>query len=592
MSARLVQLRAQAVLSPLDEQLARTLCRLGNEHDERVLLAVALLSREVSNGHVCLPLPALVSGELTLGDGGEALTSDWPEPDAWLAALRQSPLCGERSGESTPLVLDPYGRLYLRRHFERERTLAAEIQQRVGQTLHANGERIAQRLKHYFGTDPDDLQRQAAELALTRAFCVISGGPGTGKTSTVVKILALIIEESQVEGGPALRIALVAPTGKAAVRLETAVRSAKLELACDERVRDGIPDTATTIHRALRTRARGRAVQPAQLSVDLLLIDEASMVDLELMTELLCAIPPHARVILLGDRHQLASVEAGAVLGDICGVDVERSTAGPERAPSQSELAKSIISLTRSYRYAADSGIGELARAIQASDPERALAILADPAYPDVALHEPAARGLSDELAAAIVSGYRPYLEVSANPAQALRRFDEFRVLCAHRRGEQGVEAMNRAIARLLFERGLIDRSEGNFIGRTLLVTENDYRNRLWNGDVGLVTRGAHGLPVACFVAPDGLIRELGFGRLPPHESAFAISVHKSQGSEVAELALILPTEPSRVLTRELLYTAVTRARRRVVIHGSRKVVAWAITHRVARSTGLRELLY
>jgi exodeoxyribonuclease V alpha subunit len=308
------------------------------------------------------------------------------------------------------------------------------------------------------------------------------------------------------------------------------------------------------------------------------------------MTELLCAIPAHARVIMLGDKHQLASVEAGAVLGDICDIDVERSAASPER--ERSDLTKSIIQLTRSYRYAADSGIGELARAIQAADAERALAILADPAYPDVALHEPAARGLSDELAAAIVSGYRPYLEASTDPAQALRRFDQFRVLCAHRRGEQGVEAMNRAIGRLLFERGLIDRSEGNFIGRTLLVTENDYRNRLWNGDVGLVTQSAHGLPVACFVAPDGTIRELGFGRLPPHESAFAMSVHKSQGSEVAELALVLPIEPSRVLTRELLYTAVTRARSRVVIHGSRNVVAWAIAHRVARSTGLRELLY
>jgi exodeoxyribonuclease V alpha subunit len=199
---------------------------------------------------------------------------------------------------------------------------------------------------------------------------------------------------------------------------------------------------------------------------------------------------------------------------------------------------------------------------------------------------------LAAELADAVVRGYGPYLEARAEPARALALFERFRVLCAHRRGDSGVDALNRGIARLLFERGLIDRAEGNFLGRALLVTENDYKNRLWNGDVGIVAAGAEGRPVACFVAPDGRIRELGFGRLPAHESAFALSVHKSQGSEVDEVALMLPSEPSRVLTRELLYTAVTRARRRVVIHGSRKVIAWAIEHSVARSTGLRELLY
>jgi exodeoxyribonuclease V alpha subunit len=251
------------------------------------------------------------------------------------------------------------------------------------------------------------------------------------------------------------------------------------------------------------------------------------------------------------------------------------------------------VQLTRSYRYAADSGIAELSRAIQAGDVERALAVLSQPDYPDVAWHEPSGLpGLAPELADAIVSGYGPYLEARAEPARALALFERFRVLCAHRRGESGVDALNRGIARLLFERGLIDRAEGNFLGRALLITENDYKNRLWNGDVGIVAPGAEGRPVACFAAPEGRIRELGFGRLPAHESAFALSVHKSQGSEVDEVALLLPSEPSRVLTRELLYTAVTRARRRVVVHGSRKVIAWAIEHNVARATGLRELLY
>jgi exodeoxyribonuclease V alpha subunit len=532
-----------------------------------------------------------VSGELLLGEQPADVSLVWPALDVWLAALSRSPLCGSLPAEATPLVLDAHGRLYLRRHFERERALAANIQQRASHMLDVDEAHLQARLDHYFGGEPGNLQRHAAELAMRHAFCVISGGPGTGKTSTVVKIVALAIEQALAQGLPAPRIALLAPTGKAAVRLESAVRGAKLDLACEARVLQSIPESASTIHRALGARVREnfrRAAEVPQLRLDLLLVDEASMIDLELMTELLQAVPEQARVILLGDRQQLASVEAGAVLGDICGV-------GRAREPNAAAtgVAGAIVQLTRSYRYAADSGIAELSRAIQAGDVERAMALLSEPDYPDVAWHEPSALpGLAPELADAVVRGYRPYLEARAEPARALALFERFRVLCAHRRGDSGVDALNRGIARLLFERGLIDRAEGNFPGRALLVTENDYKNRLWNGDVGIVAAGGEGRPVACFVAPDGRIRELGFGRLPAHESAFALSVHKSQGSEVDEVALMLPSEPSRVLTRELLYTAVTRARRRVVIHGSRKVIAWAIEHSVARSTGLRELLY
>jgi exodeoxyribonuclease V alpha subunit len=588
-------LRAASVLSPLDEQLARTLCAIGDERDERVLLAAALVSRHVTQGHVCLPMAELASGAITLGDDATELPANmpaWPTSAAWLAALRASPLCGTTVGETTPLVLDSAGRLYLRRHFERERALARDIRQRVQLLVQSDQARVAARLVHYFGDQPDDRQRAAAQLAMRRAFCVISGGPGTGKTSTVVKILAVAIEEALAQGTPAPRIALLAPTGKAAVRLELAVRSAKLKLDCEPAVREAIPEQASTIHRALRARLRGRyrgrAAPLPELPLDLLLVDEASMVDLELMTELFGALPALARVILLGDRDQLASVEAGAVLGDMCGGEL-----GESESPAAAGLSLSVIELTRSYRYAADSGIGQLARAIQAGAAERALAILDDPKHPDVQLcavgKDPSA---SDELRAAIIAGYQPYLEACSDPVRALQLFDAFRILCAHRQGRHGVAALNRFATRVLYEANLIDRSEGNFIGRPLLITENDYRNRLWNGDVGLVTRDARGQQVSSFVAPDGEVRQLGFGRLPPHESAFALSVHKSQGSEVDSVSLVLPDEPSRVLSRELLYTAITRARQRVVIYGERAVLVAAIERRVARSTGLRELLY
>jgi exodeoxyribonuclease V alpha subunit len=355
-----------------------------------------------------------------------------------------------------------------------------------------------------------------------------------------------------------------------------------------------IPEEAATIHRLLARRGRSARYEPggteAVLPFDLLLVDEASMVDLELMCALLTALPRHARIILLGDRDQLASVEAGAVFGDICGV---RALAADRAEPSP--LAQCIVQLTQSYRYAADSGIGQLARAVQAGDAELALSILADPRYPDVELNE--AEPLLDPrgaFARGVVAGFRPYLDSKLTPARALELFDGFRVLCAHRHGERGVLALNRGIANILDAAHLLDASEWNFVGRPILVTENDYRTRLWNGDIGLVVSGEAGQAArnACFLDPDGTLRQLGLGRLPPHESAFALSVHKSQGSEVDEVSLVLPEEPSRILSRELVYTALTRAKRRVVIHGTRSVLKASICQVVSRSTGLRELLY
>jgi exodeoxyribonuclease V alpha subunit len=323
-------------------------------------------------------------------------------------------------------------------------------------------------------------------------------------------------------------------------------------------------------------------VQPELLPVDLLLVDEASMVNLELMAQLLAALPEHARVILLGDRDQLASVEAGAVLGDICA------------APAHSELAQCIVQLTRSYRYGESSGIGQLARAVQAGDADRALAILDDPQHPDVSLHEVDGPILepTGPLARAVLAGYRPYLSALAEdqPGEALRLFDGYRVLCAHRQGERGVIALNHEIARLLARADLIGVSEGEFVGRPIMITENDYRTQLWNGDVGVIA-AERGTRIAYFLSVEGEPRRLGLGRLPPHESGFALSVHKSQGSEVDAVSLVLPAEASRILSRELVYTALTRAKKSLEIYGSRDVLRAAIQQVVARNTGLQDLL-
>jgi len=607
MSALIQQLRAQDLVSALDEQLARTLCELGQEHDEGVRLAIALLSHHIGSGHVCLPSEVLAQPNKLFGDDLALLDlalAGWPDPQAVARALRESVLCEDKGGSTAPLVFDAQERLYFRRHYDCEQQLAALLRSRAERTLSADRQRVAAQLRTLFGEAPQDMQRSAAELATQRALCVISGGPGTGKTSTVVKILAVVVAQALAADGPVPRMGLVAPTGKAAVRLASSVQDNKHKLAADgtdSRVLAHIPEEASTIHRLLSSRQRALRYDPgalpAPLPLDLLLVDETSMVDLELMTQLLAALSEDARVIMLGDRDQLASVEAGAVFGDICGVAQHART----EQHTSSALSRCIVQLTKSYRYDDSKGIGQLARAVQERDPAQALAILADPKFGDVVLvDEPDLTAPNSQFAKQVIDGFGPYLKAS-DPEQALAAFDGYRVLCAHRKGERGVSALNSQIEQLLEKKQLLNTSSRHYAKRPLMITQNDYRMRLWNGDIGMVwdwdastavaaggTRGRS----ACFLDVQArTLRCMGLGRLPPHESAFALSVHKSQGSEVDVVSLVLPREPSRILSRELVYTALTRAKQRVIIHGSAEVLRAAILQNVERSTGLRDLL-
>ena len=593
MSDALDALRRAGAVDALDERFARAVGTLAGEGREAVLLAAALVSRQVSAGHVCLDLAAqpLESGA---GDG-EAATGAWPPAGDWRGALEGSPLVGGPK-QVTPLVLHG-DRLYLRRYFEHEQGLARALLRRARPAAEPVDDAVLNEgLDRLFPPPADarpDLQRLAARTAVARRFTVISGGPGTGKTSTVVKILALLVEQSRARGSRLPRIALLAPTGKAAARLVESIERAKATLAADADVIEAIPDAAATIHRALgtvrgsSTRFRHDADRP--LLADVVLIDEASMVDLALMARLLEAVPEGARLILLGDRDQLASVEAGAVLGDICG---GAAVAGgvPGQGPP---IARSIVQLTRSWRYREDSGIGALARAVHRGDGAAALAVLGDPRHPDVELLAPRADGhLSAPLRARVVAGYRPYLEAE-DPAAALAAFDAFRVLCAHRRGPHGVEPVNREVAGLLVEEDLVALRGAHFPGRPVMVTRNDYAVGLFNGDVGLELAGPADSGVrAFFPGEGGALRALSPGRLPQHETVWAMSVHKSQGSEVDEVAVLLPVAPSRVLSRELLYTAVTRARERVVVYATPEIVRYAVEHRVERASGLRDALW
>jgi len=606
-------LRALGVLSPLDEHFARAVGRLAGEPRPEVLLAAALVSRQVSSGHPCLDLKRFAEGTvLTDPDGDPADVPSWPDAARWSRALRDSPLVGDGDGD-TPLVLDYSGRLYLRRYWEHECRLVAALRARTRQidesvdttVLHEGLNRLFPAL-HAQAAGDVDWQRIAAAMAVHRRLCVISGGPGTGKTFTVVKILALLIEQAVRAGRRMPRITLLAPTGKAALRLGESIHAAKDGLRSEPVIVAAIPEDATTIHRSLGS-MRGSLTEffhnaESPLLTDVVLVDEASMVDLALMSRLLQAVPPEARLILLGDKDQLASVEAGAVLADICSAAAPqphsrrlvgwlRAVTGEPvplapNAPVETGIWDCIVYLTRSFRYSPTSGMGILARAINEGDADGALSALEQGT--DVSRLDPSAgAGLSPGLRQAAVRGYGGFVEAT-DAASGLDALQHFRVLCALRKGPHGLQALNQEIA-LLLETAPPNRRR--LTARPIIVTRNDYQLGLYNGDVGVIVDRADG-PRAFFRALDGQARWLSPARLPAHEPVFAMSVHKSQGSEFDEVVVVLPERPSPVVSRELLYTAVTRARRHVSIYATHEAIALALSRRVERASGLRDALW
>jgi exodeoxyribonuclease V alpha subunit len=586
------RLVAAGYLSRLDAAFAETIARLGGERRPEVRLAAACASRQVGAGHVCLEMRRLVAQRILIGEAGEPFPAPpWPALEEWRESLRTSPLVSVRSDGANdavatsprPLVLDARDRLYLHRYWQHQEMLAGALRGRM-----TSGERsidedlLAEGLTRLFGeasgSSPSDLPRLAAETAVRQGFCVISGGPGTGKTTTVVKILALLVEQAERFERP-FRAELLAPTGKAAMRLAEAIGAAKRALACRPEIRDAIPETTRTIHRCLgaigATGTRFRHGPDAPLLADLVLVDEASMVDLALMARLAGALPAGARLVLLGDRDQLASVEAGSVLGDICAA---------ARSP--------VVFLTESHRYDPASGIAALAEAIRRGDADGALTLLESPAHRDVERVDPGADGPGEALIAHAATEYRRYLG-EADLAARLAALARFRILCAHRRGPHGVATVNRIVEDTLAEGGWIERRGPTYAGRPLLVTRNDYGLQLFNGDVGILVADPEdpSRRRAVFRSGEGTLRRLSPARLPPHETVFAMSIHKSQGSEFDEVAVLLAEPESPLLSRELLYTAVTRSRRRVVLYATRSAVAAAVRRPVERSSGLRDAL-
>ena len=599
---------ASGALDPLDLHLGRLLQRRGPDDDNGVVaMTAALLSRERSRGHSCID-PRDWTGHPFPTDSGTPLPR-LPELREWVQALAASPLVGDGSG-ATPLVRDDAGRVYLSRYWRAEQRLANNLRHRLEahpQALDPAGlAPLFRRLFPAAGSEVD-WQAVAAAAALTNPVALVTGGPGTGKTTTVARILALLLAAD-----PELRIDLAAPTGKAAARLGEAITEQADVLPIEDSLRQLVPRDASTLHRLLgylprSDRFRHHAGRP--LTCDLLVVDEASMVDLLLMDAALDALPRRARVMLLGDRDQLASVETGIVFGDLCaaagsgnhrgaevysnefadiysrlsGQELQADDAGSQ--PSAGLLADAAVELRTSYRFRDQPGIGELARAVRTRDADRTLAVLGDETVEDVA-HMPVL-----EAPERILEPLRQPLDAylaAPSPAAALESLGAFRLLCARRTGPWGVEGLNAMVEHHLADLGVAV-GERWYRGRPILVTANDYQVRLFNGDLGVCWPEAGRL--WAWFAGGGEPRSLPLAKLPPHDTAWAMTVHKSQGSEFDHVALVLGDSDSPVMTRELLYTGVTRARRSLTVIATPEVIRGAIARGSRRRSGLVDAL-
>jgi exodeoxyribonuclease V alpha subunit len=604
----ITRLQATGLLTPLDVYFGRFMGQLAGGEVPELILAAALASSHTREGHICLSLPAVAGETLVEGEGGEGAVR-CPPLSSWRERLVATCVVG-RAGEYRPLVLDAGNRLYLYRYWEYQERLAEAIRERVRKVQEGPDSAVlAERLARLFPEEePDGInwQKVAAFTALRRRLCVISGGPGTGKTSTIARILALLVEQSPQRQA----IALSAPTGKAAARLQEAVKEAGERLDAPPEVKAALPQDASTLHRLLGSvpgSPRFRHTKRNPLPVDAVVVDEASMVDLPLLSKLVQALPSHGRLILLGDRDQLASVEAGSALGDICDSAGEggfsrsfgeelRQVAGygleVGEGDDRPRLRDCIIHLKKSYRFGSGSGIGALCRAINVGDGQVAAGLLGG-GHPDLGWRRlPPPERVPGAMRSLVEEGFAEYLQ-SDEPSESLRCLEQFRILCAVREGPYGLVALNRAVEGILRERGLITSGSPWYRGRPVMITKNDYNLRLFNGDVGVVLpdAAASGQLRVFFLAPEGGMRKLHPLVLPEHETVYALTVHKSQGSEFDRVLLILPDTESRVLTRELIYTGISRARARVDIWGNEAVFRNAVSRRIERTSGLQDAL-
>lgn len=517
---------------------------LTGREKERLGQLVKALTISLEAGHSCLPVAGdderLLAAVHLVSDGGQ-----------------------------TPLVLHK-GKLYLHRYYRYELRLARQLSSMAAVTFPFGLPR-AQLDSFFASVDSEtDWQKEAANTALTKALTIICGGPGTGKTTTVVKILAMLLLAAEER----LDVALAAPTGKAAKRLSEAVGSSLRWLQLPDKITRAIPTQAQTLHRLLGVKqhsAKFRHGHENPMSWDVVVVDEASMVDLAMMSKLVDALKPGARLLLLGDQNQLASVETGAVLGDCI-----------------NSLPDNTVELKKTYRF--DDNIKRLAESIIAGDSARAWAMLGAGNAGNISL-------LQTDMFEYIGRKYARFMQEAQDPGnldirEILTVFNRFQVLCGVHYGNRGVEAVNLGVEQYLVQQGFACRPDSWYSGRPVLITRNDYSLDLFNGDIGICVEdsGAQAMQV-WFEGADGRLKSYSPYRLPPCETVFAMTIHKSQGSEFDEVVVVLPDDDNRILSRELIYTAVTRAKKAVNVVADREVFTQALVRNIVRHSGLADLL-
>jgi exodeoxyribonuclease V alpha subunit len=601
------------VLAPADVHVASALCRLSGEGDELVKLACALVVRAPRAGHVHVDLSAVRStvvaspaaeaeGEASRDEALDELP--WPEPEDWLARLENSVLvstpAAKRAG--SPLWLEGSA-LYLERYWRDERAVAKELLRRAAAPpVELDSVRSSELLDRLFADDASGLQRSAAAQAAKRLLCVIAGGPGTGKTTTVARLLALVYDQRAAQGAPPPAVALTAPTGKAAARMAEAVHEEAGHLPLTQDLREWLAGLeASTVDRLLGRQpgsARFRYGSHNRLHHDLVVVDETSMMSLPLMANLLQAVRPDAHLALVGDPEQLASVEAGAVLADIVGPSDPAC-----RAKARSGgLSSCLTVLQANHRFS--GALAQLAVATRAGDADAVMTVLRH-SEAEAGETLQAVRWLDIDPSSASPEALAAVLSIAGSAAEslaeassagktalALEALSRFRLLCAHREGPDGASTWNARIEQYLQTTGAVSASaSGWYAGRPVVVTENDYSLGLFNGDLGVAVAAGGGRLEVAFLKGATAV-PVSPSRLASVQTAYAMTAHRAQGSEFDEVVFVMPAAGARILTRELFYTAITRARRRVTVVGTEEAVRAAVARPVARASGLAARLW
>ncbi len=610
MSNLLTQAVSVGELRPFDIQFAEYITAANGDGEIAELsLAAALASYRLSLGDTSFAIDNAAHFGLFSHPDIDASLREVPTPGSWREVLLAQSVVQEVAEDivdltdhevEAPLILDKHNRLYLSRYWQFEQSLLSILQSWVdAPSPEVDAALLTQQLKLVFNNSTEtDWQKVAAAVAAIKKFCVITGGPGTGKTYTVAAVLSVL---HSLNGNQAdMKVALAAPTGKAAARLTESLQSSQV-----------LPDAyrcleAVTLHRLMglipgKTTSRFHAENP--LPHDVVIIDEASMIDLPLMVRTLSAVSEDSRLILLGDKDQLASVESGMVLADICGMqtrtqlssritDELRAKADIDVAPAanpKSPVADHIIYLNKSHRADDQSGIAGLSEAINSGDVDASLEYFSSDQYPALQTLDHRMQNIDQMLLEHVLPCYQSLVSVS-EPESALEKMKEVCVLCALKRGRSGADGINQRARAMLQEQQIITADSANYHGKPVLVTENNAAQKLFNGDYGISWQCGKDLKV--YFPGESGVRAIAPSRLPRHETFYAMTVHKSQGSEYDSVIVILPDSDSPLLTRELLYTAVTRARKKVTVIANTEQLAQAITVRSQRQSGILGVLW